>query len=173
MAKKKVEIPLRAAGDVPSGDVNVTYNGVRIAGLSESTSATLKTEMNVVEHDIELEYTKPAGETVGNVLTVSNNTEHEFSIDFSAPPTVIMNENYGVLSSIPSGTTNAIVLSCSRSGSYFVKISLLAESDIYDITVNGNAVSYSGLDQAYSYFGGGSPNPINGQTYNVVINNKK
>lgn len=58
MVKKKV-IDLRAAGDVPAGDVNITYNGVRIAGFSEDTDATLKTGMKRVEHDIGIEYTKP------------------------------------------------------------------------------------------------------------------
>lgn len=60
MAKKSVKLGLRSGTSVESGDVNVTYNGVRIAGLSESTSATLQTENTIVEHDIEIEYTKPA-----------------------------------------------------------------------------------------------------------------
>lgn len=63
MAKKKIE--LRSAGSsVESGDVNITYNNVRIAGLSESTSAVLETEDTVCKHDIEIEYTKPGGATV-------------------------------------------------------------------------------------------------------------
>lgn len=58
MAKKKIE--LRTSGSsVESGDVNITYNNVRIAGLSESTSAVLETEDTVCKHDIEIEYTKP------------------------------------------------------------------------------------------------------------------
>ena len=61
MAKKSVKLGLRSGSAVESGDVNVTYNGVRIAGLSESTTATLETENTIVEHDIEIEYMKPAG----------------------------------------------------------------------------------------------------------------
>lgn len=61
MAKKSVKIGLRSGTTVESGDVNVTYNGVRIAGLSESTTATLQTENTIVEHDIEIEYTRPEG----------------------------------------------------------------------------------------------------------------
>ena len=67
MAKKSVKLGLRSGSAVESGDVNVTYNGVRIAGLSESTTATLETENTIVEHDIEIEYTKPAG---GGSITV-------------------------------------------------------------------------------------------------------
>ena len=68
MAKKSVKLGLRSGSTVESGDVNVTYNGVRIAGLSESTTATLETENTIVEHDIEIEYTKPAGG--GETITV-------------------------------------------------------------------------------------------------------
>ena len=63
MAKKKIE--LRTSGSsVESGDVNITYNNVRIAGLSESTSAVLETEDTVCKHDIEIEYNKPSNATV-------------------------------------------------------------------------------------------------------------
>ncbi len=62
MTKKKVNIEIPrsgAAAEVPSGDVNIVYNDVRIAGLSETVDATLKTGGTVVQHDIEVEYTKP------------------------------------------------------------------------------------------------------------------
>lgn len=62
MAKKKVNIEIPrsgAAAEVPSGDVNIVYNDVRIAGLSETVDATLKTGGSVVQHDIEVEYNKP------------------------------------------------------------------------------------------------------------------
>ena len=62
MAKKKVNIEIPrsgAAAEVPSGDVNIVYNDVRIAGLSETVDATLKTGGSVVPHDIVVEYNKP------------------------------------------------------------------------------------------------------------------
>lgn len=80
MAKKKIE--LRSAGSsVESGDVNITYNNVRIAGLSESTSAVLETENTVCKHDIEIEYTKPEAPTVDGLIipgkiTVDNNSDN-------------------------------------------------------------------------------------------------
>ena len=70
MAKKSVKLGLRSGSAVESGDVNVTYNGVRIAGLSESTTATLDTENTIVEHDIEIEYTKPEAQGVNVPLYI-------------------------------------------------------------------------------------------------------
>ena len=70
MAKKSVKLGLRSGSAVESGDVNVTYNGVRIAGLSESTTATLETENTIVEHDIEIEYTKPEAQGVNVPLYI-------------------------------------------------------------------------------------------------------
>ena len=61
MAKKSVKVGLKSAGAEPaSGDVNISYKGSRIAGLSESSTAVLETEDTIVTDDIEVEYTKPA-----------------------------------------------------------------------------------------------------------------
>ena len=59
MAKKKINIK-SVISDVPSGDVNITYKNVRIAGLSESTTAVLETENTICEDNIEVDYTKPS-----------------------------------------------------------------------------------------------------------------
>lgn len=60
MAKKTVKVGLRSAGNEPAaGDVNISYKGSRIAGLSESSTAILETENTIVQDDIEIEYTKP------------------------------------------------------------------------------------------------------------------
>jgi hypothetical protein len=65
MAKKTVKVGLRSAGDEPAaGDVNISYKGARIAGLSESSTAVLETENTIVQDDIEVEYTKPTSEVV-------------------------------------------------------------------------------------------------------------
>lgn len=74
MAKKK-EIVLRSgAEEVPAGDVNITYEGTRIAGFSEETEATLKTGGTRVLSDIDVSYTGPlpasTAEDAGKVLTV-------------------------------------------------------------------------------------------------------
>jgi hypothetical protein len=62
MAKKTVKVDLKSAGAEPAaGDVNISYKGTRIVGLSESSTAILKTENTIVQDDIEVEYTKNAG----------------------------------------------------------------------------------------------------------------
>ena len=76
MAKKK-EIVLRSgAEEVPAGDVNITYEGTRIAGFSEETEATLKTGGTRVLSDIDVSYTGPlpasTAEDAGKVLTVGS-----------------------------------------------------------------------------------------------------
>lgn len=60
MAKKKINIK-SVSTDVESGDVNISYKNVRIAGLSESTTAVLETKDTICEDDIEVEYTKSSG----------------------------------------------------------------------------------------------------------------
>lgn len=60
MAKKTVKVDLRSAGAEPAaGDVNISYKGTRIAGLTESSTAVLETENTIVQDDIEVEYNKP------------------------------------------------------------------------------------------------------------------
>lgn len=60
MAKKKINIK-SVSTDVESGDVNISYKNVRIAGLSESTTAVLETKDTICDDDIEVEYTKQSG----------------------------------------------------------------------------------------------------------------
>lgn len=82
MAKKKVNIEIPrsgAAAEVPSGDVNIVYNDVRIAGLSETVDATLKTGGTVVQHDIEVEYTKPETNYT-RTLTINGNDNFDWSL---------------------------------------------------------------------------------------------
>lgn len=73
MAKRSIKVNPKSVADVPSGDVNITYNGTRIAGLSETTSATLETEETLVMHDIELEYTKPETPSTTHTVTLTRN----------------------------------------------------------------------------------------------------
>lgn len=76
MAKKKVNIEIPrsgAAAEVPSGDVNIVYNNVRIAGLSETVDATLKTGGTIVQHDIEVEYIKSTPQALTIPIYTSEN----------------------------------------------------------------------------------------------------
>jgi len=60
MAKKTIKVGLKTTGTEPAaGDVNISYKGSRIAGLSESSTAVLETENTIVQDDIEVEYNKP------------------------------------------------------------------------------------------------------------------
>lgn len=71
MAKKTIKVGLRSTGMEPAaGDVNISYKGSRIAGLSESSTAVLETENTIVQDDIEVEYIKPAGGAVEVAIDV-------------------------------------------------------------------------------------------------------
>lgn len=91
MAKKKINIK-SVTSDVPSGDVNITYKNVRIAGLSESTTAVLETEDTICEDDIEVEYTKPS--LIYHSITVSSIVTNDFGDYFSTDnPIFVVNDN--------------------------------------------------------------------------------
>lgn len=80
MAKKTVKVDLKSAGAEPAaGDVNISYKGTRIAGLSESSTAVLETENTIVPDDIEVEYTKPAT-VYTRMLTVNGNDNFYWSL---------------------------------------------------------------------------------------------
>lgn len=173
MAKKKV-IDLRAAEDVPAGDVNITYNGVRIAGFSEDTDATLKTGMKRVEHDIEVEYTKNA--PAGNIVNITNNSSGNPVVTGTGLITadgIIGNQECPTY--IPSGNSkmylfNNYVMFDPEETSYIVGIDIPAESDVYSVIINGTTINYR---RGYYAFSVASNNgPITGQTYNIVITDK-
>ena len=86
MAKKKINIKSVTA-DVPSGDVNITYNNVRIAGLSESVEATLETEDTICEHDIVVDYTKPtpAAFSIPIYTKIGDGNENLFATSTNKP----------------------------------------------------------------------------------------
>lgn len=71
MAKKKtINLTNGNRDAVVSGDVNISYKNVRIAGLSESTTAVLETKDTICEDDIEIEYTKPEAQGVNVPLYI-------------------------------------------------------------------------------------------------------
>ncbi len=60
MPKKTVKVGLGSVRDEPAaGDVNISYKGSRIAGLTESSTAILETENTIVEADIRVDYDAP------------------------------------------------------------------------------------------------------------------
>lgn len=68
---KKIKVNIKAAAEIPSGDVNISYKGSRIAGLNESSTAVLETENTIVEDDIEIEYTKSGASPVTGTFDFS------------------------------------------------------------------------------------------------------
>ena len=101
MAKKKINIKSVTA-DVPSGDVNITYNNVRIAGLSETVEATLETEDTICEHDIVVDYTKSSGSDIfeivftvaGDSTVTASKTFAELSAAIAENKVIIAKECY-------------------------------------------------------------------------------
>lgn len=174
MAKKKT-IDLRSLEPtpVPAGDVNIIYNGVRIGGFSEDTDATLKTGGTRVEHDINVNYTKPSGQTIGNTLTITNNSSSQQEISRIL---IIENACYEIYGVSPNTTISGYIFCFPDENGYKLSISFPVSGDNYNVSVNGEAVSYSlspfgsGGSYAYSIT---SESPIAGQTYNLVISDKE
>lgn len=175
MAKKKT-IDLRSVEPtpVPAGDVNIIYNGTRIGGFSEDTDATLKTGGTRVEHDIYIRYTKPAGQTIGNVLNVQNNASNTKGVDSSNEygQFIIVNNELAPLSIGAHASGSAILLSYKNQtdDKYYVTLTVPSKTDVLNVTVNDSPVTHDG---GYTFTSEASDSPIAGQTYNVVITDKE
>lgn len=124
----------------------------------------------IVKSIIEAEYTKPSGTTIGNTVNLSTGLVDE---------EVTMNGNFfnttGVYSEVLKATHDnpgtALTLCRIAHGGYVVDFYCESEEDLYSITVNGAPISYD--RGQYQFRSSPSANPINGQTYNVVINYKE
>lgn len=183
MAKKKV-IDLRSAADVPSGDVNITYNGVRIAGFSEDTDATLKTGMKRVEHDIDIEYTKPAGGPVFVPFSFSDTAEQMHDIDTDP----LSDDRYGfaaimiyqnvdgqlytqILTS--AGTDHLVGIlprynELSVPEKYFCKIYISSRGDILNVMLNDTPVAYDSETGEYIVSIDTAIYPVSGYTLTIT-----
>ena len=140
MAKKSVKLGLRSGSAVESGDVNVTYNGVRIAGLSESTTATLETENTIVEHDIEIEYMKPeapAGLTFPALSITNNSAVPIKQIDLTA---IIINDSGCHYTADIETATNYIP--GFFEGAYSFALIIESDNDSYDVVVNDTVIPF-------------------------------
>lgn len=169
MAKKKT-IDLREPTPVPAGDVNIIYNGTRIGGFSEDTDATLKTGGTRVLSDINVNYTKPSGSAIGNTVNLSTDIVGE-QVSIQGPFFDATGVDYPNLTAENDNPGTSLVLCSGVGGGYAVAFYFESEDDLYSMTVNGTPVTFE--RGAYSFFSSTSANPINGQTYNVVITNKQ
>lgn len=157
MAKKKT-IDLRSVEPtpVPTGDVNIVYNGTRIAGFSEDTDATLKTGGTRVLHDIEMNYTKPSGglHYVPLTLTITATegsyflpSQHEMSQKFC-----VADSAGNLISCEYLNDANAIIPDYdSERHNYLAGFAITPNpaADSLTVTANGEPVAYSSDTEAY------------------------
>lgn len=156
MAKKKT-IDLRSVEPtpVPAGDVDIFYNGTRIAGFSEDTDATLKTGGTRVEHDIAVSYTKPENNLPGLEVNVNDQTAGQ-NVEIVEDNSVcagyqIDNERLIIL---PNHNVEYIIPYFNNDNSHYeyaIRIIPPTNQDVYNVTVNNTAVPYSNDDEFYNY----------------------
>lgn len=168
MAKKKT-IDLRSVEPtpVPAGDVNIIYNGTRIAGFSEDTEAVLKTAGCRVEQDINVNYTKPAGAALCE-MTILNQTG-------GSVPYVVINSNisYGTetiallvspdLEFDQAETHIQIIPSYDvQDQEYSYSLTIPSETDQYTITATIGGAEYSLSEKVYhiGYAGAAYPESV-------------
>lgn len=156
------------------GDVSITYNGNQIGVLSDSGTLTLDVKNTVCGDNIEVEYTKSGGSDVAiNDITVVNSTTG----DVSMLGTYLLKDNVVQLNNffISPGTYNWKLLNDYNSDDslYLIAVSVQANSDIYNVTVNGTPISAETVFHDVEYkFEDTNSNPISGNTYNIVITEK-
>ena len=150
MAKKKINIK-SVTSDVPSGDVNITYKNVRIAGLSESTTAVLETEDTICEDDIEVEYTKPeTGMQMGNISIVNNSRNEVRFNPVGSFVYVSNNTYYGGITSIDTNQTfTGYYIPRHNAFQTDAGIFIPEDVDIYTVMINDIPINFNGRDGGY------------------------
>lgn len=146
MAKKKINIK-SVPTNVESGDVNISYKNVRIAGLSESVTAVLETKDTICEDDIEVEYTKPSG---GNIelpnLTVNwSATGQPLSWANMFNPMLSINNNEIHEAFAPPCKFSPVYYN----GNYIFHLNIPSDTDSFTVTINGENVAYNSTKHAY------------------------
>ena len=143
MAKKKINIK-SVSTDVESGDVNISYKNVRIAGLSETTTAVLETKDTICEDDIEVEYTKPAGGDVTTPKTFSATIPDDFfeAIDETAMRGATVYIDDGDICQTTINSATHYIPENRRGGIQFV-IDIKVGSDMYNVSINNENVPYA------------------------------
>ena len=149
MAKKKT-IDLRSLEPtpVPAGDVNIIYNGTRIAGFSEDTESTLKTGGTRVEHDIAVNYTKPRGTVLPSISITLNTANPDIIFETNPVVKTLANGNMVYVNADSGVLTDAdhYIPAENSTGDdppYQYRFILVEETDIFTITINGEPVPFS------------------------------
>lgn len=151
MAKKNVKIGLKSAGAEPAaGDVNISYKGVRIAGLSESTSATLETENTIVEDDIEVEYNKPSTPPVGIPITWNIDETINPIISILLGSGIVLDANDNICVAENAADSARIIPAIEGTG-YLITINVKPtdSTDSLNVSINSTPVAYNGTTKAY------------------------
>lgn len=154
MAKKKT-IDLRSVEPtpVPAGDVNIVYNGTRIAGFSEDTDATLKTGGTRVEHDIYVNYTKPAGGISLPEVIFTKPSGSDLMPESGEFGFLLYTTTAGIIATVSYATDESKIYGVPTYDGNLYKLDIILESreDSYNVTVNGNTIAFDGDSDAYVY----------------------
>lgn len=148
-ADKPIYSPEAVTGE---GDVSITHNGNQIGVLRDSGTLTLNTGSKVAEHDIGIEYTKPASPVKLIPYTVVDNTANGVSIHHS-PICYLHNNILSVAVDAETATPgeNAYIIAQLYNvghGDQGVKLEAIyisSETDAYMVTVNNNSIEYRAL----------------------------
>ena len=104
------------------------------------------------------------------VVTVTNSTGDDFYVSFTNCTIVVVDDQNNIFtrSGIVAGTPQYIIPSNPMlSANYKYTFDILSDSDIYDVTVNGNTVPFATDKYAYTYNDSSYPDTIN-----IIINPK-
>lgn len=161
-ADKPVYAPETVTGE---GDVSVIYNGNQVGVLSDTGMVTLHTENTIVEHNIGIEYMKPAGGLTFPQLSITNNADAIFNTN-SAPIIINGSECYYVGDS-PDTATNYIA--AFGHGEYRFDMTIESDSDNLVVVANGETISYDGIGHQY-FISFTSANPNEMPDITITIN---
>jgi hypothetical protein len=172
MSKKK-EINLKSTpAAVESGDVNITYNNVLVGSLSESGSAVLKTEKTICEHDIELVYTKPAAGVSLPKLTTIKPSGSDLLPEYFDNGNILYATNDGLIANKAGLTDESKIYGVPfyRNGLYKLDFQITTVEDSYNVSVNGNTISFDADMGGYIYSYSSATYP---EEFTIVITNKE
>lgn len=172
MSKKK-EINLKSTpAAVESGDVNISYNNVLVGSLSDSGTAVLKTEMTICEHDIELEYTKPAGGISLPEVNLTRPSGSDLMPRNGEQGVILYDSTFGITTNDAWFVTGSKIYAVPNyiNGLYKLDIILESRGDEYNVTVNGNSISFDMDAGAYAYSYSSATYP---EGFTIVITNKE
>lgn len=153
MAKKKVEVSLdrNPMRDTPlTGDIEIDYGGETVYATSETNQIFLLTQNKVCLKDIVVDYTKPEPEPNYVPVTIINSATAQFTTEYDACVIINIIDNNIVLNQEGNWiSANGIIPSYSSSN-YEYQLEIITDSDILNITVNGEAVEYITDDNRYT-----------------------